>query len=259
MGDAMVGSRTMNLIVAGLVLVSCLGCDTDDVPEPPELPEREAVQERLEEDWEEFSDAVIGALEGGFAAMEDALDEAGVPDANTPTPANRDEASEGERSAQMRVAEEVIVEKTNAHRAEHGLDPLEHSDALAEIAHDHSKDMVHRSFYAHDNPDGLGPHDRIEADLPSDYQLQLSAENIANRHLPLSGSESAGESIGERFVEMWMGSSGHRENILRDGSTHIGVGLYAGSTNVYATQKFITDGNHANGAEADAEGGVGIQ
>ena len=239
------------LILACLLLFG--GCDAEDTDD---LPDSQAIQERLAEDWEELSDAVVGTLEDGFTALEDMLDEAGVPDATTPAPANRDEASEAERRAQMRIAEETIVEETNARRAEHGLPPLEHSEALSEIARAHSRDMVHRSFYAHDNPDELGPHDRIEADLPSSYQLQMSAENIAHRHLPLSGSESAGHSLGERLVEMWMGSPGHRENILRERLTHIGVGLYPGSTSIYATQKFITDRqSNSNGRG----GGLGVQ
>jgi uncharacterized protein YkwD len=61
------------------------------------------------------------------------------------------------------------------------------------------------------------------------------------------GARGIGENIAfgnvtaDRMMAMWMGSTGHRANILRASYTHIGVGIARTSTGrVYGTQNFLT-------------------
>jgi uncharacterized protein YkwD len=47
----------------------------------------------------------------------------------------------------------------------------------------------------------------------------------------------------DEMMAMWMGSTGHRANILNATYTHIGVGIARTSTGrVYGTQNFLTLG-----------------
>ncbi len=61
------------------------------------------------------------------------------------------------------------------------------------------------------------------------------------------GARGAGENVAygnvspEALVQMWMGSAGHRANILNASFTHLGVGDVTTSTGrVYAAQVFLT-------------------
>jgi len=119
---------------------------------------------------------------------------------------------------------EVVI-RTNAERARHGLRPLTVDARLARAAQAHSADMVRRSFFAHENPDGRQVWDRAVA---AGYAYRKVAENIA-----------AGQRTAEEVVLGWMGSPGHRANILDGELTQIGVGCAeGGSFGFYWTQVF---------------------
>ena len=102
---------------------------------------------------------------------------------------------------------------TNAARAEAGVPPLICDPDLTEVARAHSRDMCSRDYFSHTNPDGDGPGQRVSnAGLPH----RGIGENIA-----------AGNMSAEATHNQWMGSSGHRRNILNGGYTRIGIG-YSG-------------------------------
>ena len=120
-----------------------------------------------------------------------------------------------------------VVDRTNAERARHGLRSLSVDLRLAAAAQDHSADMVRRAFFAHESPDGRQVWDRAVA---AGYAYRKVAENIA-----------AGQRTAEEVVRGWMGSPGHRANILDGDLTQIGVGRAdGGSYGVYWTQVFGT-------------------
>jgi uncharacterized protein YkwD len=61
------------------------------------------------------------------------------------------------------------------------------------------------------------------------------------------GARGIGENIAygnvtaDQMMAMWMGSTGHRANILRPSHTHVGVGIAQTSTGrIYGTQEFLT-------------------
>lgn len=110
----------------------------------------------------------------------------------------------------------AVVTATNAERARHRLGPLTVDARLAAAARAHSADMVARGFFAHEDPEGRGPADRVRA---AGYSYSVVAENIA------AGQRSAAE-----VVESWMNSPGHRKNILRREVTQIGVGTATGGS-----------------------------
>src|SRR5574338_331958 len=130
--------------------------------------------------------------------------------------------------------EQAIIEQTNEIRMEHGLPPLKAQEDLAKSARYHAADMSATDYFSHDTlgrVDGVmvtvcDTWQRIEAYYPSWLAL---AENIA-----------AGQRTPEMAMEGWMNSQDHRENILSDNYSEIGVGYYEGDGEymVYWGQNF---------------------
>jgi len=106
---------------------------------------------------------------------------------------------------------EAFVSLMNAHRVSVGCAPLEWDGPVAAVAEAHSEDMVAREFFAHTNPDGASPWDRLGG---AGISFNLAAENIA-----------WGYTSGEAVLSGWLGSPGHRSNIENCALTHHGVGL----------------------------------
>ncbi|MBL4684255.1 MAG: CAP domain-containing protein [Nannocystaceae bacterium] len=78
----------------------------------------------------------------------------------------------------------------------------------------HSKDMDTRNFFAHDNPSGESPFDRMGM---AEYSYSTAGENIA-----------AGSADAVGTMNQWMNSSGHCVNIMNPSFTEIGVGYHPG-------------------------------
>jgi uncharacterized protein YkwD len=104
-----------------------------------------------------------------------------------------------------RVAKLINIERTEA-----GLDTLKVDSQLSQAAQIHSRSMARNDFFSHSGIDGSSPFDRIE---DTGYKYSIAAENIA-----------AGDKTPRAVVQAWMGSRGHREIILNEDLTEIGVG-----------------------------------
>lgn len=143
-----------------------------------------------------------------------------VPDAEVPeeTP---DE--ENDLPASVHAYEKAVVELVNKHRAANGLSPLTLSEDLCVKARIKSKDMADNNYFSHNSPTYGSPFDMMKA-LGISYRS--AGENIA-----------MGQSTPEAVVTAWMNSQGHRENILSEKYTTIGVGYVADGN--YWTQWFI--------------------
>lgn len=122
-----------------------------------------------------------------------------------------------------RAFERKVAELTNKERAAHGLDPLTFDNGLSEVARVKSNDMFDNNYFAHTSPKYGSPFDMM-----TNYGISYfsAAENIA-----------AGYPTPEDVVNGWMNSPGHRDNILGESFTHIGVGLADNS--YHWTQMFI--------------------
>jgi uncharacterized protein YkwD len=120
----------------------------------------------------------------------------------------------------------AIVCLINAIRTSHGLAPLAPSGALNASALGHSRDMVARGYFSHDTPSGSTPAQRMlrhGVACPNGCAL---GENIAWA----SGSYSTPAAI----VQAWMGSPGHRANILDPVFRYEGLGVAEGSPRMLA-------------------------
>jgi uncharacterized protein YkwD len=110
-----------------------------------------------------------------------------------------------------------LASLTNAERRQAGLPAFTVSSSLMRAAQLHADQMASMGQMAHVIPGARypEPQDRLAA---VGYRWQAYAENVAY------GQGSPGSAIGA-----WMGSSGHRANILNPGLTEIGTAVANGS------------------------------
>lgn len=134
----------------------------------------------------------------------------------------------------LRQWADQVLTLTNQERANNGgLAPLAFDPHLELVAQAHARDMALRDYFEHDNLYGMSPFDRLDAvDRPA-YGIgsNVASENIfAGRQdpAPFAGTP-------QLALTWWMGSSGHRANILNPEATHLGVGVYylTGDSNHY--------------------------
>ena len=109
------------------------------------------------------------------------------------------------------AATDQVLDIVNAERsAKPGCGPLVVDDRLAAAAQGHSDDMAQNDYFSHTSLDGSTPLDRAEAAGFTGF----GGENIA-----------MGQRSPEDVMAAWMGSAGHRDNILNCDYNVIGVGL----------------------------------
>jgi uncharacterized protein YkwD len=109
---------------------------------------------------------------------------------------------------------QTMLVRVNAERATAGAPPFTLDPRLNAAAQSHAEDMLARSYYGHESPEGTRPRDRIQA---KGYQPEMVAENIAR------GALSVGDA-----VDGWLRSRDHRRNLLHPRLTEMGIGLAVG-------------------------------
>jgi len=145
------------------------------------------------------------------------------PGANPPVPSSAPRQDFGDASS----AEREVIEKANAERAAANLPPLKVDPTLMKAARQHSANMAKQGKLEH-VLDNKGPGERL-ADLG--MRPTFTGENCAQ-----------GQQTGAEAMLSWMGSEGHRGNILNPAYTHIGVGKADGENGPYWTQVFAQIG-----------------
>jgi uncharacterized protein YkwD len=135
--------------------------------------------------------------------------------------------------------ESGLLREINQVRAQNGLGALQHSRALSEAAEAHSRAMAARGFFDHDSADGSSFWKRVERYYPSrGFQYWSAGENLAYGSPSISVNGA---------VRAWMGSPGHRANILSTSWREIGIaavhadsapGVYAGRPATIITTDF---------------------
>lgn len=149
--------------------------------------------------------------------------------------ASQSDRAVGEMQVLQRVSQHVQA-LTNERRRERGLSPLQRNFGLRELACQHSRDMISRSFFSHENPDGETPQDR--AALYHRHLIGQSGENIWKRTTGRPAPVTDAEALARTIVTSWMESPGHRANILRAPFTHLGVCVVQEGNDFRATQSF---------------------
>jgi len=122
--------------------------------------------------------------------------------------------------------------RTNAIRVAKGLPTLVYDTDLASIAAGHSADMRNRDYLAHVSPEGCDVTCRVNN---AGYQAHYWGENII--WIEATTLPDVAE-MAASFMESWMNSGGHRENILSANYTHAGIGVASAGGVVYVTVNF---------------------
>ncbi|MGW9447479.1 CAP domain-containing protein [Streptomyces sp. NPDC055632] len=117
-----------------------------------------------------------------------------------------------------------VVALVNAERAEAGCRSLRSERRLRAAAQGHADDMAARDYYAHSGPEGRDGGDRMTS---AGYAWSTWGENIHR------GPKSPALAVAD-----WMGSPGHRANILNCAFKDIGVGVNLGSDGPWWVQNF---------------------
>jgi len=109
---------------------------------------------------------------------------------------------------------------------------------LTKIAEARARDMAAKNYLAHAAPDGATSASLLMAD---DAKWQgLLGENLAAQHyIKESGVDV--ESFAQRFLDEWMKSTPHRDNLAYAGYDRTGVGAAVNGDTVYVAQLFSSD------------------
>lgn len=142
---------------------------------------------------------------------------------------------------------DLALEAVNGDRVENGLGRLEPLSTLDRIAQRHARDMLAKSYLAHEAPDGTDVRDRFLAAGGS--ELVVVGENLAK----CTGCAAPGAARIKELQRGWMESPGHRANILTEGFDRFGFGIVARDGTQYAVQTFSGAGaDEGEGIDAEA-------
>jgi len=137
--------------------------------------------------------------------------------------------AEAQRICQERAGSNIcagVTEDTNPQVTTNALPPLTFNTLLHDSAKKHSQDMYDRDFFAHNNPDGKSPFDRIKA---TGYQYRTAGENIAYAmNSETNEAKMSAELHDNLFEDKNVSGRGHRVNILSPDFKEVGVGFISG-------------------------------
>lgn len=106
-----------------------------------------------------------------------------------------------------------MLSRVNEVRRRSGLPPLAPNPLLDRVSQEHAEDMLRRSYSGHRTPEGLSPSDRAEED---GYHAGIG-ENIVEQRFSV-----------QEALDAWLGSPGHRRNLLDPACRELGLGLALG-------------------------------
>ncbi|MBR5292863.1 MAG: hypothetical protein IKU32_08135 [Clostridia bacterium] len=119
-----------------------------------------------------------------------------------------------------------VLTLVNSCRSSAGLSSLKYSSAMQKAADTRAKECV--SSFSHTRPDGSKAYTAL---TERGVSFTAFGENI----FAASGMSSVSA---EYVMEQWMASQGHRENILRDGFTHMCIGVASHGDEIFVVQLF---------------------
>jgi uncharacterized protein YkwD len=109
------------------------------------------------------------------------------------------------------LSQQAALAEINAYRAANGLPSLVLDARLSRAAAAQSADQARRGRMGHNGSDGSGPMDRAAR---AGYRPKIASENVA-----------AGYKSFSDVMHGWEGSSGHRENLLRQNVKAVGIAM----------------------------------
>ena len=116
--------------------------------------------------------------------------------------------------------------------------PLAVDPELSKVARARATDMAEKNYLAHQGPDGATSASLL---MREDTKWQgLLGENLAAQHYTKQGGVSV-EDFARRFLDEWLKSPPHRDNMAFASYDHAGVGAAVNGDTVYVTVLFSTD------------------
>ena len=152
---------------------------------------------------------------------------------------SRPEVTEG-TAGRVTEIEQKVHAGINAARASNGVSPqLRWEDKLGDVARAHSDDMTRRGYFSHDNPEGLGPSERIDQ---AGYNCWKDGHYGVAENITIELVSSSINRMADGAVQSWLNSPGHRTNLLGRQYDRTGIGAsfgtWRGYKAVYVTQVF---------------------
>ena len=122
-----------------------------------------------------------------------------------------DESSSSAATPSATATAKEVVAILNAARSKAGCGPLKINSKLMAAAKTHATNMAEKDFFGHANKDGSKFSKRVKK---QGYKYRMVAENIA-----------AGQATAKQAALDWLGSAGHRKNILNCKLKETGVAV----------------------------------
>jgi len=217
----------------------------------------EEIRARYGNKYDGYESLIKRTISGGFDTRDADAAMAGQPltipvqTVQTPltieTPARNAPVSSG---GFTREIESSILRFTNDERRLNGISAFLTNSCLNEIARAHSEDMAANGYFSHDNLRGQDPSARaslhgcpIQKQMGGGMTMIGIGENIGK--MPTGNVVGHGyvsdtpQSVARAQVDSWMGSPGHRANILNPTYSSLGVGTAKDAYGYYiSTQDF---------------------
>jgi uncharacterized protein YkwD len=133
------------------------------------------------------------------------------------------------RMAELETRLGVLVEEAR-HKLDPAAKPLALDPELVKIARERAQDMADKNYLAHAAPNGDTSASLLMA---ADAQYQgLLGENLAAQHyVKQTGVDP--KAFAQRFLDTWMDSPPHRDNLAFAGYDRTGVGAAVNGDTVY--------------------------
>ncbi len=113
--------------------------------------------------------------------------------------------------SQAKVSKESVVALVNSDRAKEGKKQLIENEILDRVAESKLSNMIEDDYFAHTSPKGVDPWEWFSKE---GYRFEYAGENLAMNFTNATDQHKA-----------WMDSLAHRENILNENFTDIGVAI----------------------------------
>lgn len=121
---------------------------------------------------------------------------------------NEEDKEESIKPVSGKAAE--VISLTNSQRKNAGLSNLKENIQLSKLAQLKAEDMAKNGYFSHNSPTYGSAFDMLKT---FGISYRTAGENIAK-----------GQKTAQSVMNGWMGSSGHRANILNSSYSEIGVG-----------------------------------
>lgn len=126
----------------------------------------------------------------------------------------------------------LLHSQTNTARGQNNLSSLTFDSRLGDLAKERSEEMIIKNYFSHTSLNGCDLRCRF---TNSNYETLTWGENLAES---TSYNMLSTQELADMFMESWLRSSGHRDNLLSKKFTHEGIGVAIKGNRVVVTVIF---------------------